>query len=147
MMKKSLVRAAASVAAALVTASVFATPSHAATARNGVCESGEFCYYYNSANNGSGAISDFKTSLSAYGSSQPTCYEFKASSSSVPGYHQCIQHNAGGVWNRTGYPVRVRLASGSYTTIAPGSKRSLKGSAAYNNNYGHVIVVWSSPYI
>ncbi|MGN6415479.1 peptidase inhibitor family I36 protein, partial [Flexivirga sp.] len=49
--------------------------AHAATARNGVCESGEFCLYYNS--NEAGSVSDFNTSISDYGATQPGCYEFK----------------------------------------------------------------------
>ena len=44
-----------------------AAPAQAATARNGVCESGEFCLYYNS--DTSGSVSDFAGSVSDYGSS------------------------------------------------------------------------------
>ena len=42
-----------------------------ATARDGNCESGEFCYYYNSNNQGS--VSDFTTSVADYGTTTPSC--------------------------------------------------------------------------
>ncbi|MEU8280318.1 hypothetical protein AB0C08_39105, partial [Microbispora bryophytorum] len=45
-----------------------ASPASAAT-RNGVCETGEFCYYFNSNNQGS--LSDFTGSVGDYGTRQP----------------------------------------------------------------------------
>ncbi len=44
-------------------------------ARSGTCEDGEFCYYYNSGN--AGSISDFTDSVGDYGTSQPSCFDFK----------------------------------------------------------------------
>ncbi|MDQ3577771.1 MAG: peptidase inhibitor family I36 protein [Actinomycetota bacterium] len=46
----------------------------AATPRDGHCEVGKFCLYYGSSLGGS--VSDFNGSISNYGDSQPTCYEF-----------------------------------------------------------------------
>ncbi len=64
------------IAASLAGAALGGVPAPAQAAdRNGVCESGEFCYYYNS--NNAGSVSDFRTSVSDYGPSQPECYEFK----------------------------------------------------------------------
>ncbi len=40
-----------------------------ATLRDGVCDPGEFCYYYNSGLKGS--VSDLPRELANYGSSQP----------------------------------------------------------------------------
>ncbi|NDU72714.1 peptidase M23, partial [Actinomadura sp. DSM 109109] len=65
-----------------------------AEARNGKCESGEFCYYYNSDNQGS--ISDFTGSVADYGTAQPSCYDFKGEGN---GKGQCIKNNAASVWN------------------------------------------------
>ena len=48
-----------------------------AAGRDGVCDSGEFCYYYNS--NEAGSISDFTGSLADYGTTQPSCYEDRKS--------------------------------------------------------------------
>ncbi|MFC5753151.1 hypothetical protein, partial [Actinomadura rugatobispora] len=54
----------------------FALTSPASAAnRDGVCDSGEFCYYFNSDNQGS--ISDFTGSVADYGTTQPSCYDFK----------------------------------------------------------------------
>jgi hypothetical protein len=47
-----------------------------AAARDGGCDSGEFCYYYNS--NQAGSVSDFTDSLDDYGTTQPTCYDSRA---------------------------------------------------------------------
>ncbi|MEW9527429.1 peptidase inhibitor family I36 protein, partial [Microbispora sp. NPDC049125] len=51
------------------TALATASPASAAS-RNGVCESGEFCYYFNSNNQGS--VSDFAGSVADYGTKQPS---------------------------------------------------------------------------
>ena len=52
-------RAAAAAALVLAAGVIVAPAAHAATARNGVCESGEFCLYYNSGN--AGSLTDFST--------------------------------------------------------------------------------------
>ena len=59
---------------ALAGVTVAAGPASAA-ARDGHCDSGEFCYYFNS--NEAGSVSDFTTSMDDYGTTQPSCYEFK----------------------------------------------------------------------
>jgi cell wall-associated NlpC family hydrolase len=105
-----------------------------AAARDGHCESGEFCYYYNSNNQGS--ISDFTESAGNYGTSQPSCYEFKGAGN---GQGQCIKNEAASVWNRSSKTVRVYLNSyyeGSYQDIAPGYEGQLN-STLYNNNASH----------
>jgi hypothetical protein len=84
---------------------VVAGPASAAS-RDGVCDSGEFCYYFNS--NEAGSVSDFTTSLDDYGTTQPTCYEFRGAGA---GKGVCVKNNAASVWNRTGQTVRVYFNS------------------------------------
>ena len=109
-------------------------PAEAATARNGVCESGEFCYYFNSGEHGS--ISDFSSSVSNLGDRQPSCYEFRGKGS---GKGVCVKNNAASVWNRSAKPVTVYFNSGYHgtsQTIAPGHQANLK-AALKNNNAAH----------
>ncbi|MFC5755007.1 hypothetical protein, partial [Actinomadura rugatobispora] len=75
-MSKRTARLAAGVAATALGGTVFipASPASAAN-RDGVCDNGEFCYYFNSDNQGS--ISDFTGSVADYGTTQPSCYDFK----------------------------------------------------------------------
>lgn len=110
-------------------------PAHAATARNGVCDSGEFCFYYNS--NHAGAISDFSSSLGSYGTSQPSCYEFKGGGS---GSGACMINNAASYWNRSSIPVVVYSGesySGRQVAISPGGKANFSTSMK-NNNESHL---------
>ena len=112
---------------------VTAQPASAAS-RDGVCNSGEFCYYYNSGE--AGAISDFTGSLSNYGTTEPSCYDFKAPGA---GAGTCIKNNAASVWNRSGETVRVYYNSGyegSYQDFAPGAKGNLNATLK-NNNASH----------
>ncbi|RPF21148.1 peptidase inhibitor family I36 protein [Myceligenerans xiligouense] len=113
-----------------------ATAAQAATARNGVCESGEICFYYNS--NNAGSISDHAASdLGNYGTDPATCYVFRTAGRN--GYNQCIKNNVASVWNRTGKTVRVHYNSyygGAYDAVAAGAKRNLK-AAVKNNNASH----------
>src|SRR4051812_26051696 len=98
-MKKKLVSIAfaALIGAGIVTV----TPTAAqAAGRDGVCDNGEFCLYFNSDNEGS--ISDFTGSIDNYGDSQPSCYEFKGAGN---GQGKCVKNDAASVWNRTGNPV------------------------------------------
>ncbi|GAB2821883.1 hypothetical protein GCM10022221_19970 [Actinocorallia aurea] len=83
-----------------------ASPAWAA-ARNGVCEPGEFCYYFNSGTRGS--VSDFTSSVADYGAEQPTCYDFKGPGN---GRGVCVKNAAASVWNRSGKTVRVFFNSG-----------------------------------
>ncbi|HEY2738268.1 MAG TPA: peptidase inhibitor family I36 protein, partial [Thermoanaerobaculia bacterium] len=102
--------------------------------RDGVCESGEFCYYYNS--DEAGSVSDFTTSVSDYGTTEPSCYDFRG-----PGNGQgtCIKNNAASVWNRSSKTVRVYYNSGyagAYQDFAAGAKGNLN-STLKNNNASH----------
>jgi len=105
----------------------------ASTARNGLCESGEFCFYYNS--NYVGSVSDFNSSLGNYGTSQPSCYDFKGTGN---GKGSCIRYNAASVWNRTNYTVRIYTGenyTGSYDEFKPDTSGNL--SNTYNRNASH----------
>ncbi|MFB4303106.1 SpoIID/LytB domain-containing protein [Actinomadura sp. NTSP31] len=109
-----------------------------AAGRDGVCDSGEFCYYFNS--NEAGSISDFTSSMDDYGTTQPTCYEFKGAGS---GKGVCVKNNAASVWNRTSHTVRVYFNSnyaGSYQDFAAGAKGNLN-STLKNNNASHQLLV------
>ena len=105
-----------------------------ASSRNGVCNSGEFCYYYNS--NEKGSVSDFSSSKGNLGATQPNCYEFRGPGN---GHHKCVKNNAASVWNRTNRTVRVYYNSnygGRSQAIAPGHKVNLI-PALKNNNASH----------
>lgn len=129
--------------AGLLTTLVTASPAQAATARNGICESGEFCYYYNSDNLGS--ISDHSaTDLGDYGTDPATCYVFRTSGKN--GYNQCIKNNAASVWNRTGKQVRVHYNSdyqGTYQLFDAGDKKNLNATLK-NNNASHDVAAFRS---
>ncbi|GAA3239653.1 peptidase inhibitor family I36 protein [Actinocorallia longicatena] len=115
------------------------TPASAA-ARDGVCDSGEFCYYYNSDN--AGSLSDFTGSLSDYGTEQPSCYDFKGTGA---GKGLCIKNEAASVWNRSSKTVRVYYNSGyagSYQDFAAGAKGNLNATLK-NQNASHQFL--SSP--
>ncbi|WP_198042144.1 CHAP domain-containing protein [Kitasatospora azatica] len=105
-----------------------------AAGRDGVCDSGEFCLYYNS--DQAGSVSDFTGSVSDYGATQPSCYEFKGAGN---GQGVCVKNNAASVWNRTGQTVRVYFNSGfggASQDFAPGAKGNLN-STLKNNEASH----------
>ena len=57
-----------------------------------------------------GSVSDFPLTITDYGATQPTCYEFKG-----PGYGQgtCVKNRGRSVWNRSSnYAVSVYYNSG-----------------------------------
>ncbi|WP_265442650.1 GH25 family lysozyme [Flexivirga meconopsidis] len=113
-----------------------AVPQAQAAARDGGCDAGEFCYYYNSGQGGS--ISDFTTSISDYGATQPSCYDFKGAGA---GQGLCVKNNAASVWNRTGKAVTVFFNSGyggASQTIAAGAKADLNATLK-NQNASHRI--------
>lgn len=124
------------------------TPAQAATTYNGNCESGEFCYFYNSGLKG--GVADFTSSLANYGTDPRTCYKFKTTNpnpSLVAGVGKCIKNNAASVWNRSAYRVMIFYNSDYKTpdsdhflTIAPGEKRNLKGTYLYNENASHFFI-------
>jgi hypothetical protein len=122
-------------AALAITAPLVAASSPAfASARDGVCESGEFCYYYFTSQDG--ALSDFTTSVGNYGTTEPTCYDFKGSGT---GHGQCIKNNSESVWNRSSRSVTVFFNSnfgGASQTIPAGAKVNLNGTL-FDNNASH----------
>lgn len=137
---KTLLTLCSVLAAALITG---VTPAHAAD-RDGFCNDGEFCYYYNS--NNTGSISDFLGSgaVANYGASQPSCYEFRGAGA---GRRQCIKNNAASVWNRSKQSVRVYFNSylaGNYQNFAPGARGNLNPTLK-NNNASHMHFTATAP--
>lgn len=125
----------------LIAGSVLAQPAQAAV-RDGTCGSGEFCYYYNSGEQGS--VSDFTTSVSDYGTTQPGCYDFKSSGN---GQGRCIKNDAASVWNRSTKTVRVYFNSGysgSYQDFKAGAKGDLN-STLKNQNASHRFISSAPP--
>ena len=123
--------------AAAAPALVLAAPAASAAGRDGSCNSGEFCYYFNSDEKGS--ISDFTGSLSDYGTTEPSCYDFKGAGN---GKGVCVKNNAASVWNRTGKTVRVYFNSG-YTGAHQDFKDGAKGnlnSTLKNQNASHQLL-------
>lgn len=132
--KARRVATALAVASAAFAGAVAVAPSAHAAGRNGICESGEFCYYYNSGI--AGSVSDFTGSLGNYGATQPDCYEFKGAGA---GQGRCIKNDAASVWNRTSVPVTVYYNSyygGASQTIPAGAQVNLNATLK-NNNASH----------
>ncbi|MCG8925252.1 peptidase inhibitor family I36 protein [Lentzea sp. CC55] len=118
---------------ALVSTSFGAGVANAAD-RDGSCDSGEFCLYYNS--DQAGSVSDFTGSVADYGDSQPSCYEFKGAGN---GKGVCVKNNAASVWNKTNKAVTVFYNSnygGAKQTFAAGAKGNLKAELK-NENASH----------
>jgi hypothetical protein len=137
---KKVVTAAALLSAVALPALVVA-PAQAAT-RDGKCDTGELCYYYNS--NVAGSLSDFRGSVDDYGAKQPSCYEFKSRGA---GRGLCVKNHAASVWNRTGKPVRVYFNSGysgASQEFASGTKGNLR-TGLKNENASHQLVSGSAP--
>ncbi|NBE82506.1 SpoIID/LytB domain-containing protein [Micromonospora rubida] len=124
-------------------AGVAVAPGAASAAgRDGACDSGEFCYYYNS--DQAGSVSDFTESLGDYGTTQPSCYEFKGAGN---GKGVCVKNNAASVWNRTGKTVRVYFNSnfaGATQDFASGAKGNLNATLK-NNNASHELLGTGGP--
>jgi len=130
---RRVVTALAATAALASPILVTASPANAA-ARDGVCESGEFCYYYNS--DEAGSVSDFTGSVDDYGTTEPSCYDFKGPGA---GKGTCIKNNAASVWNRSSKTVRVYFNSGyagASQDFAAGAKGNLNATLK-NNNASH----------
>jgi Stage II sporulation protein/Peptidase inhibitor family I36 len=141
MIKRSIVALLAATALLAGGAAFLAAPA-AAAGRDGVCNSGEFCYYYNSGEKGS--ISDFTDSLDDYGATQPTCFEFKGAGN---GKGKCVKNNAASVWNRTGKTVRVYFNSnfaGAHQDFKAGAKGNLNATLK-NNNASHELLRSTPP--
>ncbi len=124
-----------------------AAPASAA-ARDGKCDAGEFCYYYNS--NYAGSLSDHNASVPDLGSSLPSCYVFKGAGA---GKGKCVKNQAASVYNRTSKSVTVYYNSGyggKSMTIKAGAKANLVNGGLKNNNASHRIgaapaTAWASP--
>lgn len=128
--------ALAGVGAVVMGMALAAAPSaSAATAKNGVCETGEFCLYFNS--NQTGSMVDLASSVKDYGTGTG-CVKFVRAGS---GRGQCIKNNVASVWNRESAAVTVFYKSGwagSIDAISSGAKVNLK-STLKNENAGHVV--------
>jgi murein DD-endopeptidase MepM/ murein hydrolase activator NlpD len=130
--KRILVAAAA---AALLGGVIFAAPAYAATARNGVCEDGEVCLYFNSDNEGS--LVDFSGSVKDYGTGAD-CVKFISAGN---GRGQCVKNNAASVWNRKSVPVTIFFHSdwsGAIDSFIASRKDNLRAGLK-NENAGHVV--------
>jgi surface antigen len=136
-MSKTRTRILAGLTGVTVAASLgLASPAEAVD-RNGVCDAGEFCYYYNS--NHTGSVSDFRSSVANYATAQPACYDFKGIGA---GKGLCIKNNAASVWNRSASTVRVHFNSnygGSAQSVAPGAKVNLN-TTLRKQNASHLFV-------
>ncbi|MEV0272741.1 M23 family metallopeptidase [Hamadaea sp. NPDC050747] len=131
-MKRTLIVAATAV---LLGAMVGAAPAQAANARNGVCEDGEICLYYNSDN--AGSLVDFAGSIQDYGTGSG-CVTFISSGS---GRGQCVKNNAASVWNRKSVPVTIFYKSdwsGAIDSFIAGAKGNLRPELK-NENASHVV--------
>ena len=126
----------------MLAAGALLIPASTASAaeRDGVCDVGEVCFYYNS--NQQGSVSDFSESLPVYGGSQPNCYEFKGAGD---GQGLCVKNNAASVWNRTSSKIVTVYLNSNYDdggsekgrqTIAPDEKVNLQDGLK-NDNASH----------
>lgn len=115
---RQLFRALAATVGAVALLMTMSPVANAATPRNGICESGEFCLYHGY--DLTGSVSDFNTSIPNYGTTQPSCYDFKGSGS---GQGQCVKNNALSAYNMSSHVVRLYYNSyygGIYLTFQPG---------------------------
>lgn len=128
----------AALGAALLSATVMtvaAPAAQAANARNGVCEDGEVCLYYNSSHEGS--LVDIKGSIKTYGTGG-NCVKFISRGN---GRGQCVKNNTASVWNRKSVPVTIFYKSnwkGAIDSFVAGKKANLS-SALKNENAGHLV--------
>lgn len=130
-------RTAIAVAGAATLAAVSSPTPAAATARNGVCEVGEFCLYWGFGRTES--VSDFIGSISNYGSTQPTCYEFRGSGF---GRLECVKNNAASAWNRTTANTVTVYYSPNFgapsDTFTPGQAKDLDNTLLHNGSHRFV---------
>ena len=128
--------ALAAIGAVLMGTALAASPSAtAATGGNGVCETGEFCLYYNS--NQAGSMVDLGGGRKDYGTGAG-CVKFVSAGS---GRGLCAKNNAASAWNRESSVVTVFYKSnwaGSVDAIGSGSKADLNANLK-NDNAGHVV--------
>lgn len=132
---KRLAAAALGVAAVSGAVLVAAPSAQAATAGNGVCESGEVCLYFNSDRGGS--LRDFNGSVKTYGEGS-TCLKFISRGN---GQGRCVKNNAASVWNRKTVPVTVFYKSnwaGAIDSFLGGTTANLRAGLK-NENAGHLV--------
>ncbi|MEV0616663.1 SpoIID/LytB domain-containing protein [Nonomuraea sp. NPDC050404] len=138
-----IVRLLSGLAAMALGGTILATASPASAAeRDGICQTGEFCYYFNSNNQGS--VSDFAGSVADYATTQPTCYDFKGPGA---GKGECIKNAAASIWNRSTKTVRVYYNTGhtgTYQDFAAGAKANLSATLK-NQNASHQFLGSGSP--
>jgi len=114
---------------------VSTAPAASAAARNGTCESGEFCLYFNSG--ATGSLVDLVSSQRDYGTGS-SCVAFVSGGS---GRGQCVKNNTAAVWNRTGKLVSVFYNSdfgGTYDVIPNGARVDLNANVK-NDNASQII--------
>jgi hypothetical protein len=115
---------------------VVAPSADASGLRDGVCDDGEFCYYYRTDQGGS--VSDLRFSMATYRPAEG-CYIFKTPGKD--GYGSCIANNAASVWNRTGVDVTVYAAlnfeEGSVQQVIPAGEKTNLKSGVKNKNKSH----------
>lgn len=128
--------------AAAATSTLAPIAAHAGTARNGICETGELCYSYNSGFTGS--ISDFTTSVPDLGATEPSCYDFKSTGT---GHGICVKNHAAAVRNLTGKSVTIYVNSGyqGATQIIPNGATVNLNPTLKNNEAGHQIGTTTTP--
>ena len=132
MMKRLLSVLAAIIAVLGVTVGL--APTATAGARDGTCQAGEFCLYFNDTSTGS--LSDMVNSQSDYGTGAG-CVTFE----NGPQDGTCVKNRAGSAWNRTGKPVYVFYSSdygSTYDQIPDGAKVKLNANT-YKDNASHII--------
>ena len=102
--------------------------------RNGICEPGEVCFYFNS--NQGGVLSDLNYPLANYGTGS-SCNHFLKPNGTSSGI--CLKNNAASIWNRTKQIAWVFYNSGYkgfYQTFQPGVKENFN-STLKNENASH----------
>lgn len=126
-------------------AAILPASSASAAERDGVCDGGEVCFFYNS--DFQGAVSDFTGSVENYGSRQPDCYEFKGPKARGGG--ECMKNEAASVVNNTSGTVRVYFNSGfkgHYQDIPAGERVNLReGDEPLKNQNASHRIIWPAP--
>lgn len=134
LMRIALVVLVAACSAILVVPFSSSASSSAAPARNGICDPGEFCLYFNSDH--AGSLSDVSHDIPDYGSNNATCNHFIGPGN---GKNRCVKNQAASVWNRTGSYVIVWFNSGykgPNQLVNPYEKTNLNAQLK-NNNASH----------
>lgn len=113
----------AAAAAAIVSLGTVAVPQASAAPSDAVCNTGEVCFYYNSAAHGYGSLADFAWNIPTFNG---TGYKFISGGA---GQGLLVWNNAAHVWNRhVTRDGRVYVNSnyaGSYDVVGKSSRRDL----------------------